>query len=138
MEKLCLEFKQGCLNTVSWKSQQSFRKSQVLQRCAHGQTECHGQKGLSAICFVSVSNHFPKKFHFYGKFIFPCFTSNKITWELARKDWKVGRGKEESENVSMCLLHLCIPGWGWTGLFSVCFVFFFLIVLKNAALKPHF
>lgn len=56
-------------------------------------------------CFGSVSNHFPKKFYFYGKFLSPCSTSNKIIWELGRNEGQVGRGKAETyKNVSLASL----------------------------------
>lgn len=123
LRKMTKECKRSILSlnlaSVTCKSQQSFRKPQVLQKCAHGQTKCHGQKGPSVTYFGSVSNHSSKKFHFYGKFIFPCFTSNKITWELGRNDWKVRRGKAESyENVSCITVSLVGDG-------QVCLLFAF-------------
>lgn len=57
--------------------------------------------------FGSVSNHFPKKFHFSGKLLSLCSTSNKIIWQLGGNGGKVGRGKTENLQ-KMCLLHLCI------------------------------
>lgn len=138
MQKLSLEFEQGCLNIVSCESQQSFRKSQVLQKCAHGQTECHGQKGPSVMCFGSVNNHLPKEFHFYEKLVFPLPLAKSLgSWlEIT------GRWTEAKQSLKMCQCVSCtsasLDGEGQTCFLFAFFSFLFPIDLKNAALKPHF
>lgn len=104
--KLCLEFEWSCLNTITCQPQQNSRKPQAFQKCARSQAEFRARRRPSVTHFGSVTNHFPKKFHFYGKFLSPCSTSNEIIWDLGRNEGKVGRGKAETYK-NMSLESLC-------------------------------
>lgn len=111
-------------------SQQSSRKPQAFQKRARSQTEFPAWRGPSVTHFGSVSNHFPKKFHFYGKFLSPCSTSNKIIWDLGRNEGKVGRGKAETyKNMSvesLCSLVGMNRFFCFLGFFFVCVFYFYI------------
>lgn len=111
-------------------SQQSSRKPQAFQKRARSQTEFPAWRGPSVTHFGSVSNHFPKKFHFYGKFLSPCSTSNKIIWDLGRNEGKVGRGKAETyKNMSvesLCSLVGMNRFFCFLGFFFLCVYFIFI------------